>query len=140
MKVCNEKVTMSAGRAVPLVIPFTYSKPETTADCMIAFEKAIADGTIASDLSFADVFDYGLNLKVRAKIQSANTETGQKTKNRQSTQYWTQYTEDGGLFKDDLLAKLGDVKGTNKLLDEIYEGNAKEIDAWMESTMKKMQA
>lgn len=114
------------------VIPFSYMRPETWEECQGAFDLARKAGTIGDKLSDVDVFNYGFELKLRAKIQGANGEEGQKVKTRQRTTAWVMTPGGGEEFRTDLITHLtsGDTKGLNEYLDDLYQAEQAAIDEW----------
>lgn len=120
MKTVKKTVKMGKGEKAK-VIPFTYERPERWDECEDAFRLAVADEQVSDTLSIVDVFNYGFELKIRAKIQGANTDDASKVKNRNLTMAWVMGGE-GGEFKEDVLGLLtaGDAKALNRYLDELF--------------------
>jgi hypothetical protein len=117
-------------------IEFKYAEPEGVNEMEAAVAENIAKGVLSDKVTALKIFNYGLDLKVRAKVKEQNTETGVLTKQRQRTTAWVMSPNSGGEdFRTDLITHLtsGDTKGLNDYLDDLYETEQEAVDGWKPS-------
>lgn len=116
-------------------VAFEYTRPETWAEVDAAYDEALSKGLISDMVTKVMLFNYGLDLKIRAKIQTANTNIGQLTVNRERTKLWILSQPAGEDFRADLIALMApmapltfDAKLLNAYLDDLYAEEAGQIN------------
>jgi hypothetical protein len=113
-------------------VEFAYDEATNLSELDNVVASNVASGVLSDKVTALKIFNYGLDLKVRAAVKAANTESGTLTKQRHRTTAWVMTPGGGEDFKADLCMTLGTgtPKEVNDFLDDLYETESEAIDAW----------